>query len=80
MAKAKITFDLSNQDDVREYNLYNNAEGMFGALFEISCNLKKKMRFAAEEGKLKSGDTLDMVFEAIAEILEENNVLIDKLS
>lgn len=80
MAKAKITFDLSNPDDVREYNLYNNAEGMFGALFEISCNLKKKMRYATEEIELKSGDTLDIVFEAIAEILEENNVIIDKLN
>lgn len=80
MATAKIIFDLNNPDDVREYNLYNNSGGMFDSLFEISCNLKKKMRFAAEEGKLKSGDTLDMVFEAIAEILEDNNVIIEKLN
>jgi len=79
MPKATIVFDLEKDRDLRDYNLYNNSGGMFDALFEISCNLKKKMRFASEEIDLKSGDTLDMVFEAIAEILEENNVIIDKL-
>ncbi len=79
MATATITFDLSNLDDVREYNLYNNSGGMYDALFEISKNLKKKMRYATEEIGLNSEDTLDMVFNAIAEILEDNNILIDKL-
>jgi len=79
MAKAKIIFDLSDSEDLREYNLYNNSGGMFDALSEISCNLKKKMRFATEEMGLNSRDTLDMVFEAVAEILEEKNVIIEKL-
>lgn len=80
MAKITIKLDLRREKDLRDYNLFNNAEGMFDALFEISCNLKKKMRYAAEEGNLKTGDTLDMVFEAIAEILEDNNVIIEKLN
>jgi len=79
MAKATIVFDLEKDRDLRDYNLFNNAEGMFDALFEISYNLKKKMRFAVEEIDLKSGDTLDMVFEAIAEILDDNNVKIENL-
>jgi len=64
MAKAKIIFDLSNPDDIRDYNLYNNAEAMFGALFEISCNLRKKMKYALEDERLKPDDVLDVVFES----------------
>ena len=80
MAKAKLIFDLSNPDDVREYNLYNNADGMFCSLFEISCNLKKKIRYSIEDGRIESDDVLDAVFEAISEILDDYNVIIDKLS
>lgn len=79
MAKATIVFDLENDRDLRDYNLYNNSGGMFDALFEISCNLKKKMRFASEKINLNSQDTLDVVFDAIEEILDDNNVKLEKL-
>jgi hypothetical protein len=77
MAKAKIIFDLSNSEDLREYNLYNNAGGMFSALFEISLNLRKQMKYKFEGD---DNGAFDFVFEAIAEILDENNVIIDKLN
>jgi len=76
MAKATIEFDLSNSDDLREYNLFNNAGGMFDALFEISCNLRKKTKHKFDKD---DNGAFDLVFEMIAEILEENNVIIDKL-
>lgn len=77
MAKITIKLDLRREKDLRDYNLFNNAEGMFDSLFEISHNLKKKVAY-----KLDGDDNgaLDLVFEAIAEILEENNVIIDKLN
>jgi len=77
MAKVTIELDLSKDKDLRDYNLYNNADGMFLSLFEISCNLKKKA-----EQKLNDDDNgaLDLVFEMIAEIMEENNVIIEKLN
>ena len=77
MAKATIVFDLENDRDLRDYNLYNNSGGMFNALFEISKNLKKKTKWQLEADETL--DPLDLVFERIAEILEENNVIIDKL-
>jgi len=78
MAKATIEFDLDNARDLREYNLYNNAQGMFDALFEISYNLKKKISYQMD-GDFGE-DTLDLVFQSIAEVLEEHNVVIDKLN
>ena len=78
MATAKIVFDLSDSEDLREYNLFNNAGGMFNALFEISYNLKKKISYQLQEDETL--DALDLTFEKIAQILEENNVILDKLT
>ena len=77
MAKVIIKLNLKKQEDLRDYNLYNNAGGMFDALFEISCNLRKKVKYQFDGD---DNGALDLVFKSIAEILEENNVIIDKLS
>lgn len=77
MAKVTVKFNLSKDEDLREYNLYNNAGGMFDALFEISHNLKKKVSYQFDGD---DNGAFDLVFEKIAEILEDNNVIIDKLS
>jgi len=77
MSKVTIGFDLRRDKDLRDYNLFNNAEGMFNALFEISKNLKKKIIHQLEGD---DNGALDLVFKEIAEILEDNNVLIDKLN
>lgn len=77
MAKAKIKFNLNKPEDLREYNLYNNSGGMFDALFEISCNLKRKIKYQFDGD---DNGALDLVFEMIAETLEENNIIIEKLN
>jgi hypothetical protein len=77
MAKVTIELDLSKEEDLRDYNLYNNAGGMFDALFEISCNLKRKVSYQFDGD---DNGAFDLVFEMIADILEENNVIIDKLN
>lgn len=77
MAKVTIKLDLRREKDLRDYNLYNNADGMFDSLHEITYNLKKKISYKFEGD---DNGALDLVFEAIAEILEENNVIIDKLN
>ena len=77
MAKVTIKLDLRRENDLRDYNLYNNVDGMFDSLHEITCNLKKKISYKFEGD---DNGALDLVFEAIAEILEENNVIIEKLN
>lgn len=77
MAKVTIELDLENDKDLRDYNLFNNANSMFDALFDISLNLRKKIKYEFEGD---DNGALDLVFEKIAEILEDNNVIIDKLS
>lgn len=77
MAKVTIKLDLRRENDLRDYNLFNNSSGMFDALFEISKNLKKKATYQFDGD---DNGAFDLVFEMIAEILEENNVIIDKLN
>jgi len=76
MAKVTIKFDLGKDNDLRDYNLFNNSNGMYDSLFEISKNLKKKVEFQMEED---DNGALDLVFNIISNILEENNVIIDRL-
>lgn len=77
MAKITIKLDLRREKDLRDYNLFNNSGGMFDALFEISQNLKKKATYQFDGD---DNGAFDLVFEMIADILEENNVIIDKLN
>ena len=77
MAKVTIELDLDKDKDLRDYNLYNNSGGMFDALFEISQRLKNKATFRFDGD---DNGAFDLVFEMIAEILEENNVIIEKLN
>ncbi len=76
MAKATIVFDLNDSEDLREYNLYNNANSMFSALFEISYNLKKKLHYQFEGD---DNGAFDLVFEKIYEILQDNDINLNKL-
>ena len=76
MAKIKISLDLRREVDLRDYNLFNNADNMYNALFEIAFNLKKVVDY-----KFDGDDNgySDLVFFAISKILEDNNVDLDKL-
>jgi len=76
MAKVTIEFDLDKDNDLRDYNLFNNSNGMYNSLFEISKNLKKKVELQMEED---DNGALDLVFNIISNILEENNIIIDRL-
>lgn len=80
MAKVIIKLDLKKPEDLREYNLYNNGDRMFDALSEISRKLKNKVEFLLENTDKDRDEALDLVFEMIAEILEDNNVIIEKLN
>ena len=76
MAKVTINLDLSKDEDLRDYNLFNNADNMYNALFEIAYNLKKVVDYKFDED---DNGYSDLVFLAISEILEDNNINLDKL-
>lgn len=71
MAKVIIELDLDKDKDLRDYNLFNNASSMYNALFEISYNLKNKVKYTFDGD---DNGAFDSAFENIAKIIKENNV------
>ena len=84
--KATLEFDLNDSEDLRDYTRINKSLDMAMALWEITHNTKKGISYQLE-GTKKDGseyeytpyDVLDLVYDKIYEILEENNINIDKL-
>jgi hypothetical protein len=88
MSKAILKFDLSDPDDQQQFNRVTNADNMAFALFEITRNLKKglmweieaKISQAKDDGEEFSPfDVLDLVYDAIFEKLDNNNINVDDL-
>lgn len=80
--KAKLIFDLSNPDEVIEYERVNKSLYMACALFDMLQLRKKVYRDAENNITLDSEGIfqgIDMMSEAILEILEEHNIDINKL-
>lgn len=83
--KAILKFDLTNPDDVIEFNRANASANMAAALWQIVYNTKKGIGHQLE-GVNKDGteysayDALNLVYDRIYEILDENNVNVDSLN
>lgn len=80
--KAKLTFDLSDPDQYREHLRCVKSLDMALALWEIATNAKKNCYRTAEAREMKGEkdvDQIDLVFQKIYEILEENSIDVDDL-
>lgn len=71
-----LLFDISDVDGKMAHFRASKATDMANALFEITHNLRKKIRWMGDEYE---GKGVDEAFEQIHNILEENKVNIDEL-
>jgi len=79
--KAIIEFNLDNADDRQAYETHNRAKDMAHILWQLMTNTKKEIEYKLEaHPKYSSFDVLDMVFEEIAMMLQDENIDIDKLT
>lgn len=75
-----LSFDLTDFDDSRNLKRCIKSEDMADALFEIGCNLKKKIEWQIEDrDDLSNDDVLDIVFDKISEIMYDRGIIIDDL-
>jgi len=77
--KAIIKFDLNKPEDKLRHYQCVSSEDTATALWDIAYNLRKKVEWEVES-RLDNVDPLDIVFEHIAGILEDNNIDIDRLT
>ena len=82
MAKATIEFDLTDSDDLLEFERVGKSLAMAMSIWEFVYNTKKSIRWDLEA---KDGTTdaeyelLDKIYDKFWEILNDNDVKPDKL-
>jgi hypothetical protein len=74
MAKGILEFDLSDQDEVIAHKRAVKSFDMAMALWEITHNTKKSLEWSLENKDIDKYETLELVFNKIYEILNENNI------
>jgi hypothetical protein len=79
MAEAILKFDLNDPDDVMAHKRAVKSLDMAMALWEITHNTKKGLEWSLEGKDLDKYDALELVFEKIYEILNDNNINCDEL-
>lgn len=84
MAKAKLEYDLSDFDDLMEFERATKATDMALVLWELLYNTRKKLEHEFDE-KLHKGeqpnvfDGINAVLDSVREDLEERGINVDKL-
>jgi len=79
MAKAILEFDLNEPEDYHMHKRMMMADAMASAIWEITHNTKKGLEWAMDGKELNKYDALDMVYDKIHEILDQNNIDIDNI-
>jgi hypothetical protein len=79
MAKAKLEFDLNDQDDRMAHLRAVKSLDMAMALWDITHNTKKGLEWGMEGKEMDKYDALEMVFEKIHDILNAHNIDTDEL-
>ena len=79
MAKATLTFDLTDPDDVMEHKRAVKSLDMAMALWDIVHNTKKGLEWSMQGKEMDKYEALEMVYEKIYEILDNHNINTDEL-
>jgi hypothetical protein len=70
--KLKIEFDLPEERIICD--IYHKAPKMYGALFDITHNLRKRVESIGDLDEYQAFAILDIMIDEINEILEENGL------
>lgn len=79
MAKATLKYDLNDPDDVYAHKRAVKSTDLALTLWEITHNTKKALEWSMDGKEMDKYDALEMVFDKIHEIIQENNIDLDDL-
>ena len=72
--EAEIRFDLSNEEDRRNYTLINQAEKLYFALWDIDNKLREMVKYDSGKYSKEQLDVVEEIRDIIFGILEEYNI------
>jgi hypothetical protein len=80
MPQATLTFDLNDSDDAMAHLRAVKSLDLALAIWDIVHNTKKSLEWSLEsKEEISRYDVVDLVYDKIYAILEEHDVVIDKL-
>lgn len=80
MPQATLTFDLNDSDDAMAHLRSVKSLDLALAIWDIVHNTKKSLEWSLESKEdISRYDVVDLVYEKIYAILEEHDIVIDKL-
>lgn len=79
--KAKLIFNMDDSDDIQKFERYCKADDMADIIWRYLRNSRKTIQqeIANAEGEITASEAVDKCFEKFYELLEENDLNIDKL-
>ena len=78
--KAIIEYNLDDPDDRHSYEIHNRSKDLAFLIWQLMTNKKKEIQYKLEGYTTYNRyDALDLVFEEIWTMLEEEGINIDKL-
>jgi len=80
MPQATLTFDLNDSDDAMAHLRAVKSLDLALAIWDIVHNTKKSLEWSLESKEdISRYDVVDLVYDKIYAILEEHDIVIDKL-
>jgi hypothetical protein len=80
MPQATLTFDLTDSDDALSHLRAIKSLDLALAIWDIVHNTKKSLEWSLEsKEEISRYDVVDLVYDKIYAILEEHDIVIDKL-
>lgn len=80
MPQATLTFDLTDSDDALSHLRAVKSLDLALAIWDIVHNTKKSLEWSLESKEdISRYDVVDLVYDKIYAILEEHDIVIDKL-
>ena len=79
MAKGILEYDLNEPDDMMAHKRAVKSLDLALALWDITHNTKKSIEWSLDGKDIDKYEVLDLVYDRIYLILEENNIKLDEL-
>lgn len=79
--KAKLIFDLSDSEDAQRFERVCKANDMSTVIWNFLRSSRKtiEQKLESQEGEIDVFEAVDLCFNRFGELLEENNLDIDKI-